>query len=474
MNNYDVFISYSYKDKKIADAICHYFENDQLKCWIAPRDILPGMQWAKSIVDAIPKCSILLLIFSSHSNASSQVLREIELAVSYGKIIVPVRIEDIRPTQGMEYYLATVHWINILDKKIEGKLIELTETIRNIINANKNLGQDIAIVAKKEKKKKSRAWILVLTSILLAAGAVIFVFRESIFTNLDRLFSNTAPETLNAAATAKSTVSPAETSQPAATPMAQPTATIDPDIAPDTAVDMPDSYLRSAVMQALDLSGHPVNDAIKVSDMLNLEQIFVNSYERFEAEKHDVKEKEYTVLLNNDITSLEGLQYAQNLTSLSIEESDIQDINVLSQIHSLVGVSISNSRISDISPLTSSRHLEYVWLGGNQIQDIEPLAELYKIKELGINGNPLNSVSVLLDLPNLRVLDATNLTCEDIDKILLLKDLEFLRIGDSALLDLSPLLAFENLKTLYIDYGQYHKNVSIVEELVANGCDVHW
>ena len=40
---HDVFISYSAKDKTTADGVCATLEAKGIRCWIAPRDILPGM-----------------------------------------------------------------------------------------------------------------------------------------------------------------------------------------------------------------------------------------------------------------------------------------------------------------------------------------------------------------------------------------------------------------------------------------------
>jgi hypothetical protein len=34
---HDVFISYSTKDKPIADAVCGTLERNGVRCWIAPR-----------------------------------------------------------------------------------------------------------------------------------------------------------------------------------------------------------------------------------------------------------------------------------------------------------------------------------------------------------------------------------------------------------------------------------------------------
>lgn len=41
--NHDVFISYASSDKPVADAVCAALEQRGIRCWIAPRDILPGL-----------------------------------------------------------------------------------------------------------------------------------------------------------------------------------------------------------------------------------------------------------------------------------------------------------------------------------------------------------------------------------------------------------------------------------------------
>ena len=47
---HEVFISYSSSDKTIADAICHTLEQHEISCWIAPRDVRPGIPYAREII----------------------------------------------------------------------------------------------------------------------------------------------------------------------------------------------------------------------------------------------------------------------------------------------------------------------------------------------------------------------------------------------------------------------------------------
>ena len=94
---HDVIISYATIDKPIADAVCAKLEERGIRCWIAPRDILAGMDYAEAIISAIDSAKMLVLIFSSHANASENVKREAERAVHDGLPMIPFRIEDVEP-----------------------------------------------------------------------------------------------------------------------------------------------------------------------------------------------------------------------------------------------------------------------------------------------------------------------------------------------------------------------------------------
>jgi hypothetical protein len=127
---HDVFISHSSLDKPVADAMCALLEADGVRCWIAPRDVLPGVPFAETIIDAIAQSRILVLIFSSRSNDSDQVLREVDQAVRKGIYIVPFRIENVPLSKPMEYYVAATHWLDALTPPLERHLQYLAETIR--------------------------------------------------------------------------------------------------------------------------------------------------------------------------------------------------------------------------------------------------------------------------------------------------------------------------------------------------------
>jgi hypothetical protein len=49
---HDIFIRYAAKDKATADALCATLEASGIGCRIAPRDILPGIDWGEAIIEA--------------------------------------------------------------------------------------------------------------------------------------------------------------------------------------------------------------------------------------------------------------------------------------------------------------------------------------------------------------------------------------------------------------------------------------
>ncbi|MCK5073078.1 MAG: toll/interleukin-1 receptor domain-containing protein [Bacteriovoracaceae bacterium] len=109
---YNVFLSHSSSDAQKVKNLCNYFEANNIGCWMAPRDIAIGENFAKAIVEAIRAADIFIVVFSSKANESDQVLREIDRAVHFKKKIISFRIDETKPTTALEYYLCNVTWMD--------------------------------------------------------------------------------------------------------------------------------------------------------------------------------------------------------------------------------------------------------------------------------------------------------------------------------------------------------------------------
>lgn len=183
----DVFISHSSKDKEIADKMCEALEAKGLKCWIAPRDITPGSEWAVAISDAIATIKVMVVIYSANSAASTQVPKELGLADKRNKFIIPYKIDDMELTGAFDYYLAGAHWIVANPQTGDYKFEELYGVMNGVMqvpvqNITNNTYIDTvkieAAVAKEfvKKEKTNKKWLVpigILAAVVLVMVAVL-------------------------------------------------------------------------------------------------------------------------------------------------------------------------------------------------------------------------------------------------------------------------------------------------------------
>jgi hypothetical protein len=126
-----VFISHSSKDKAIGDEVCRFLEANGISCWIAPRDVTPGKNYGAAIVEAIDECAVFVLILTSESNKSGQVVREVERAANANAVIIPLRAEAVQPSRDLEFYVSSSHWLDATEKPLTKHLGSLLEAIKN-------------------------------------------------------------------------------------------------------------------------------------------------------------------------------------------------------------------------------------------------------------------------------------------------------------------------------------------------------
>jgi tetratricopeptide (TPR) repeat protein len=133
---HEVFVSYSNRDKKAADATCAVLESRGIRCWIAPRDVSPGRPWAEAIIDAMREARVMVLIFSAHANESEQIKREVERAVARGLPIIPVRLENVLPAKSLEYFISAAHWLDAFPPPVENYLNDLAGAVKGLVGAD--------------------------------------------------------------------------------------------------------------------------------------------------------------------------------------------------------------------------------------------------------------------------------------------------------------------------------------------------
>ena len=170
--NHDVFISYSSQDLEAAQAICHVLEQNEIRCWMAPRNIPPGSDYGDVIDEAIKSCKVVVILYSEKAASSPWVTGELNVAFEEQKTIIPFRL-DKTPLKGQtRVMLNQRHWIDAYPD-YKTKFNDLVAAVALSIGKEIHL-EPVAAETLSNKFKHYKKPILI-TAIMIAVLAAIAV-----------------------------------------------------------------------------------------------------------------------------------------------------------------------------------------------------------------------------------------------------------------------------------------------------------
>ena len=106
-----IFISYSRKDGEKAREICSLLNKHGVEYWIDEEGKYSGSNFKGVIVNQIKKSTMVLFLSSENSNQSSNVVKEIGLAVKNEKPIIPIKLDLTSYDENIEYDLCSIDYI---------------------------------------------------------------------------------------------------------------------------------------------------------------------------------------------------------------------------------------------------------------------------------------------------------------------------------------------------------------------------
>lgn len=186
---------------------------------------------------------------------------------------------------------------------------------------------------------------------------------------------------------------------------------------------------------------------------LNLEQAIKSLLNKNDDEsltKTDLESLTDVPLSGKGIKSLQGLEYAVNVTKLSLSGNQIADISPLSHAVNLTTLDLSGNQIVDIKPLRKLTKVTDLSLARNQINDLSPLAGLINLSTLSISSNKITDLKPLAGLVKLRRLEAANNNIKDLAPLSKSTDLVTLNLSSNEIYDLEPLRNLQSLSYLYL------------------------
>lgn len=123
---YDVFISYSRKDTKIADKICKAFDDAGITYFIDKHGIGGGMEFPAVLAKAIRSSKVFLFLASENSYASKFTQSEIVYAFNKKskQDIIPYIIDGSMLPDELEFTFSSINWRNMLQHPIDTVLVD--------------------------------------------------------------------------------------------------------------------------------------------------------------------------------------------------------------------------------------------------------------------------------------------------------------------------------------------------------------
>ena len=168
---HDVFVSYASQDASVANSVVESLEGNGLGCWIAPRDVKPGAQYADAIVRAINEAKAVVFVMSGSAVGSSHVGKEIERASSKRKQIIAFRIDAAPLNHALEYFLSESQWIDVPALGMPAALAKLKEAVGSGSPSAAILATSRPVANRRSAKRVViAAAILVGLGVVLAAG----------------------------------------------------------------------------------------------------------------------------------------------------------------------------------------------------------------------------------------------------------------------------------------------------------------
>jgi hypothetical protein len=93
--HYDVFLSYSHKDKTWVSEFVSTLKTGGVKAWFDPADLVPGDRWQEKIQEALRESGTLIIIISPNSINSPWTFFELGAAIADKKRIIPILLEEV-------------------------------------------------------------------------------------------------------------------------------------------------------------------------------------------------------------------------------------------------------------------------------------------------------------------------------------------------------------------------------------------
>lgn len=124
--HYDVFISYSRVDSKVAERVCKALAEVGLSYFIDRKGISAGVSFTEVVSKAIDESSVFLFLASASSYKSKFTTAEVFYAFKHKEsgMILPYLLDNSPMPSELEFLLSTTNWLEMKGNPIETSLVD--------------------------------------------------------------------------------------------------------------------------------------------------------------------------------------------------------------------------------------------------------------------------------------------------------------------------------------------------------------
>ena len=179
------------------------------------------------------------------------------------------------------------------------------------------------------------------------------------------------------------------------------------------------------------------------------------------------------------LTSLEGLQWASQLSLLDLDDFRGTELSPLAAIDNLREFGISSNLVTDLSPLAGHVSMAQLTIGGQGITDLAPLAGMTRITNLSISDTNASDFTPLAGMPEVMYLSLQdNGRLQDVGPLAGMAELTTLTVaGSPRLTSVAPLASLTKVRHLDLSENGLTsldglENLAWLESLTARRNDI--
>jgi hypothetical protein len=136
MPNNDVFISYRRKDLEFVTQLHQELTKRGISAWFDMENIEVADHWRSSIAEGIRACKVFVLVLSPDAVVSVNIRKEVDLAETHGKKIVPLMWRQTEIPVAFEYSLAGLQWIDFKETASAENFDQLADVINRLLGGS--------------------------------------------------------------------------------------------------------------------------------------------------------------------------------------------------------------------------------------------------------------------------------------------------------------------------------------------------